>query len=186
MSDASLFSLFHGLANKNQFLDWLIIFFAEYFIFILAIVAVILILGEKDWRRRAYFIALVVISTILSRGIFTELIQFYYHHPRPFVTLGFTPLIDHAPTSSFPSGHLAFFSVALTMYLFNRRVGIWFMLGTLLIGLARVSAGIHWPADVLGGIAVGSIAFLSTYYLLKIKGLTSNVQTTGSPSPQPQ
>lgn len=176
MSDASLFTLLHGLAGKNQFLDWLIIFLAEYLIFILAFIAVLLIFREKDWRRRAYFLALVTISTVLSRGIFTEIIQFYYYHPRPFVALNFMPLIDHAPTSSFPSGHLAFFSVVLTMYLLDRRAGIWFAVGALLIGLGRVSAGIHWPTDILGGIGVGAIGFFAAYYLLKLRGFTPNAR----------
>ncbi len=183
MSDVSAFSLIHGLANKNQFLDWFLVFLAEYLIFILAIIAVILILREKNWRRRTYFVVLVTISTILARGILTELIQFYYYHPRPFVALSFTPLVEHAPTSSFPSGHLAFFSVVLTVWLINRRWGIGFIIGALLIGLARISAGIHWPTDILGGALVGAISFLITYYSLKLKGFTSNVRTTSHQSP---
>ena len=178
MSDASLFTALFSLAHKNQFLDWFIIFLGEYLIFILALAAVILILKERDWRRRTYFTALVIISTVLSRSIFTEIIQFYYHHPRPFVMLAINPLIEHAPTSSFPSGHLSFFSVALTVWLINRRAGLWFMVGTLLIGLARVAAGIHWPIDILGGILVGSFSFFITYYLLKLKGAIPNVRTS--------
>lgn len=176
--DQQIFSWLYSLANKNQLLDWFLVFLAEYLIFILAIAAVILILKEKNWRRRAYFAALVTISTILSRGIFTELIQFYYHRPRPFVAMDFEPLIYHAATSSFPSGHMAFFSVVLAVWLINRRAGVWFFVGSILIGLGRVAVGVHWPTDILGGVLVGAISFLATYYLLRLKGLTSHARTT--------
>ena len=177
MSDASVFSLLYGLVHKNQFLEWFLVFLAEYFIFVLALIAVLLVLREKNWRRRAYFAALATISTILSRGIFTELIQFYYYRPRPFAAMDFSPLIDHAATGSFPSGHMAFFSVVLTVWLINRRAGAWFFLSSILIGLARVAAGIHWPSDILGGALVGALGFLTAYYLLKFRGLTSNART---------
>ena len=170
--DQQIFSWLYNLADKNQLLDWFLMFLAEYLIFILAIAAVILILKEKNWRRRAYFAALVIISTILSRGIFTELIQFYYHRLRPFAAMDFEPLIYHAATSSFPSGHMAFFSVVLAVWLINRRAGVWFFVGSILIGLGRVAVGVHWPTDILGGILVGVISFFITYYLLKLKGFT--------------
>lgn len=172
-----IFSFLHSFANQNQFLDWLIIFLAEYLIFILALIAIVLILKEKDWRRRAYFLALVVISTILSRGIVTELVQVYYPTPRPFVAMNFVPLVDHAPTSSFPSGHLAFFSVVLSVWVLDRKWGIIFLVGTLLIGAARVVSGIHWPLDILGGATVGTASFLAAYYALKLKGLTPHART---------
>ena len=170
--DQQIFSWLYNLADKNQLLDWFLMFLAEYLIFILAIAAVILILKEKNWRRRAYFAALVTISTILSRGIFTELIQFYYHRPRPFAAMDFEPLIYHAATSSFPSGHMAFFSVVLAVWLINRRAGAWFFVGSILIGLGRVAVGVHWPSDILGGILVGALSFCIAYYLLKLKGFT--------------
>jgi len=170
--DQQIFPWLYNLADKNQLLDWFLVFLAEYLIFILAIAAVILILKEKNWRRRAYFAALVTISTILSRGIFTELIQFYYHRPRPFAAMDFEPLIYHAATSSFPSGHMAFFSVVLAVWLINRRAGAWFFVGSILIGLGRVAVGVHWPSDILGGILVGALSFCIAYYLLKLKGFT--------------
>jgi len=175
MLDDKVFSLLYELAHKSQFLDWFLIFLGKYLIFILGIVFVILVLREKDWRRRFYFSALALISVILSRGIITPLIQFYYDKPRPFVILDIQSLINHAATPSFPSGHIAFIvPIALTAWFINRRVGIWFIISTILIGLARISVGIHWPTDILGGIAIGTLSFLVVYYLLKLKGVTSH------------
>ncbi len=174
MSDASVFSFLFGLAHKNQFLDWFLVFLGKDLIFILGIVFVILVLREKDWRRRFYFSALALISVILSRGIITPLIQFYYDKPRPFTILDIQSLINHAATPSFPSGHITFIvPIALTVWFINRRVGIWFIISAILIGLARISAGIHWPSDILGGIVVGTLSFFAIYHLLKLKNRTT-------------
>lgn len=189
--DERLFGILYGLTHKSQLFDWLIIFLAEYLIFILAFTAAIFILKEKDWRLRFYFFSLTIISVVFSRGIITSLIRFYYERPRPFVAMDITPLIDHAATGSFPSGHMAFIvPIVLTIWLINRRVGIWFLAGALFLGLARAATGIHWPTDILGGALVGTASFLATYYLLKLRGLTSKeLNSSVSVSyfnPQPQ
>ena len=175
MSDVSVFSFLFGLAHKNQFLDWFLVFLGKDLIFILGVAFVILVLKEKDWHRRFYFSALALISLTLSRGIITPFIQFYYDKPRPFTILDIQSLINHAATPSFPSGHIAFIvPIALTVWLINRRVGMWFIIGTIFIGLARISAGIHWPSDILGGVVVGTLSFLAIYYLLKLKNTTAD------------
>lgn len=183
MSDASVFSLLYGLTHKNQFFDWLLIFFAKYLIFnwiIILLGAFLLILFlERDWRRRFYFSSITIISVILSRGIITESIRYLYYRPRPFETLGIEPLISHAATASFPSGHMTFIiPIALVFFLMRRRLGVWFLLGSVLIGLARVAVGVHWPSDILGGILIGAASFFATYYLLKLKGVTLNARTS--------
>lgn len=170
MLDARVFAFLFELAHKNQFLDWLLIFLAQYLIFILGVVFVRLIIKERDWRQRFYFSTLAIISVILSRGIITTLIRFYYEKPRPFVALDISPLIGHAATPSFPSGHLAFIvPLVLVAWLISRRAGIWLLAGTILIGLARVAIGVHWPSDILGGFLIGAVSFAATYYLLKRK-----------------
>src|SRR3989344_8484581 len=118
------FSFLYDLADKNQFLDWFLIFGAEYLIFLLGAIFIFFLLKEKDWRRRFYFFALAFISTILSRGIITSLVRLYYDKPRPFTILDVQTLIEHAATPSFPSGHVAFIiPIALTVWLINRRIG---------------------------------------------------------------
>ena len=177
--DQQIFSWLYNLANKNQLLDWLFVFLADYLLYILIAIFFGLILREKDWRRRFYLGALTIISIILSRGIITPIIRFFYDRPRPFVTDNIEPLINHITTHSFPSGHLAIFiPIVLALWLLNRRAGLRFSIGAILIGLGRVAVGVHWPTDILGGIAVGSLSFLATYYLLRLKGLTSHARTT--------
>lgn len=71
-----------------------------------------------------------------------------------------TPLIEHVPDSSFPSGHAAFFfALSAGVYSFNKKAGIWFFVASSLIGLARVFAEIHYVSDILGGFIVAILSF---------------------------
>lgn len=178
--DEKVFSFLYGLANKNQLLDWVSVFLADYLFYILILVFLWVVLKEKNWRRRFYLAALTGIAIILSRGIATPAIRFFYDRPRPFIADHIEPLINHIATNSFPSGHLAIFTpIFLALFLINRRLGFVVFVGAILIGIGRVATGVHWPSDILGGILVGAISFFATYYLLRIKGLTSHARATG-------
>ncbi len=183
--DEKVFSILYGLANKNQFFDWLFIFLASYLIYILLALFIWFLLKEKDWRRRFYFGALAIVSVLLSRGIITDLIRYFYDKPRPFALLDIESLISHSATNSFPSGHLTFLvPIALTLWLMNRRLGLWFLVGALLIGVGRIGVGIHWPSDILGGFAIGAISFGIIYYLLRLKGLPQNLPEVSLKEPR--
>jgi membrane-associated phospholipid phosphatase len=86
--------------------------------------------------------------------------------PRPETVSAIKPLVSHLPDNSFPSGH-AIFAGASTVgaFVFLRRRWIaWTLLITgILMCLARVLAGIHYPGDILAGYFLGSIlAYAST------------------------
>src|SRR3989338_8710440 len=114
--DASLFQFIFGLARQNKFFDGLAVFLANYFQYFLLALAIFLVFNKtKDWRRRLFVFLFFALSTILARGLITEIIRFFYSRPRPFVVLDISPLINHDLTASFPSGHMTFYFVlALT------------------------------------------------------------------------
>jgi len=164
--DQQFFNVIHGLANINGILDVVGVFFAQYAVYILVIVALFLIFKEKKWKRKIYFFSLASLSIILSRGIITEVIRFFYHRPRPFVALGFKPLLyDYA--YSFPSGHMAAcVALSLAIFYLNKKAGYWFFGTTFLIGLFRIFVGVHWPSDILGGIVIATFSFYVVRYFL--------------------
>lgn len=160
--DSALFTAIHNLANQLNVLDWLIIFTAKYLAYFLVAGFFILLFLEKDWRKRFYDFSLASLSVILSWGIVTEIIRFIYFRPRPFVALGFEPLFNHsAAEAAFPSGHAAFFfALAFAVFFINKKIGILYIAAAVLMGFARVMAGVHWPLDILAGAL---FSFLSVF-----------------------
>jgi len=171
MIDLQLFTLINGLTGKSRVLDLLGIFLADYLGYFLILIVLYLIFSQEDWRVRWQYLLFTVLTIILSRGLFTELARYFYDLPRPFVVLEITPLISHAATPAFPSGHAAFyFALAIaTFYLINRSWGWWLMAAALLMGVARIFVGIHWPLDIIGGLVAALLSISIVKYLFKSK-----------------
>lgn len=165
--DFSLFQFINNLSGKWWLFDWLDIFFASYLGYLLVFVFLVLLLKEKNWRQRIYFFSLASLSVILSRGLITEIVRFFYPRQRPFLTLGIEPLINHVNGNSFPSGHAAaFFALALAVFYLNKKWGWRFLVAVLLMGLARIFVGVHWPSDILAGAVIGLISVIIIKNLL--------------------
>jgi len=177
--DLIIFNVIHSLAGQSKILDWLGIFAAQYLGYFLIVAAVLLIWKkEKSAIKRWYYFAFLALSLILSLGVITETIRFVYNRPRPFVFLNFTPLIHHSGGAAMPSGHAAFyFALAFAMILVNKlswptkivsyRMLIFFLGAALLMGIARVFVGVHWPTDIIAGAIVGFLGAFVAYYLLR-------------------
>jgi undecaprenyl-diphosphatase len=162
-----IFNFIHQLAGRYFWLDILMVFFALYFPYLLGIFALILPLAEKKWRLRWLFYFELISAGILSRGIFTEIIRYFYAHPRPFDYFHFIPLIKESG-NSFPSGHAAFFFAIAIIILFWRPKWGWFFIGSaIVLSFARIYVGVHWPFDILGGMAIGLMCGFAVYYLFK-------------------
>ena len=168
--NAYFFQLIHGLSGKWWLLDWLGIFLASYLNYFLILIAVFLLIKEKNSRQRIYFFCLTGLSVILARGVFTEIIRFFYYRPRPFLALQFQSLLGNSDVAgSFPSGHAtAYFALALAVFYINRKLGWWFLGAAFLVGLGRIFVGVHWPLDILAGAVIGlGSAFLVRKFLPK-------------------
>ncbi|TSC56690.1 MAG: Bacitracin transport permease protein BCRC [Parcubacteria group bacterium Greene0714_21] len=134
--------------------DLLTIFFAKYFGYVL--LGILAVLWLRNFKKYLPLFWQAAAAAILSRGIITEAIRFFWHRSRPFVEQNLTPLIDHSASASFPSGHASFyFAIGTVLYFYNKKAGMVFLLGATLIGIARVLAGLHWPSDIIGGAIIG-------------------------------
>ena len=167
MIDVQLFFILNNLAGKNAALDWSILFLAEYLqYFLVAGFLIYVFRAIAGKREKIIAVVAAFAAAILSRFVFTEIIRFFYHHPRPFLVL---PVRDLIPENSysFPSGHASFFFAFSTIvYSYNKKLGIFFFIASFLMGLARVAAGVHYPSDIAGGLIVGII---SGFIILKLK-----------------
>jgi len=121
-------------------------------------VAGIVLVVAVNWRAAPLMVAGALSGAIYS--ITAMVIQ----RPRPSADL--VHVIRHTGSSSYPSGHVAFFSWFLVLLIVCLAVGrlpraavtvLWFVAALLLaiVCIGRIYMGEHWPSDVLGGLVLG-------------------------------
>ena len=158
--DVLIFQQINGLAGRWNFLDGAGIFFAQYFEY--ALVGFTLFFLRKNFR----VILSAFSAAVLARFGIVELIRLFWSRARPFIGNNVNLLIGHENTSSFPSGHAAFyFGLSTVVYFYNKKAGIVFFIASFLISISRVFVGIHWPSDILAGAILG---ILSGWLVLKV------------------
>jgi len=140
-----------------------------------ALIAVVAIVaqrrGVRTWRGDSLQLlgerAIFFFATIAVSGILAQVIKHLVGRSRPrlLATDGafrFHPLSFHNVLASFPSGHTtsAFAAAVALGFMVPRWRGM-FLAFALLIGLSRILVGAHFPSDVVGGAALGSLVALA-------------------------
>lgn len=103
------------------------------------------------------------IAGVLAWEGLSKLIAHFVDRTRPGLSqIGTKELVFHRPDTSFPSDHSAFLAaIALSLYLSGqKKMAITVAVIALLVGIARVGIGVHFPGDILGGWIVGCITVL--------------------------
>lgn len=164
-----VFENINQFAGKYLWLDTLGIFFAKYLGYFLVLFLILFLI--RNFRKYWPMISRAFGAGILSRLIITEIIRFLYPVSRPFIGNNINLLFNYSATSSFPSGHAAFyFALSTTIYFYNKKTGFLFLVASFLISISRVFVGVHWPLDVLAGAIVGIFsAWLIIYVLNRVK-----------------
>lgn len=151
----------------------IIIFFARWFAWLVIATAVIFFIFEyKNHIKRIFTEILITASTIFVAWGIAAIIKNITHISRPFVMNGATSNFYVAGNASFPSGHATvFFALATAIYLYNKRVGIFFYLAAVIIAISRVLVGVHYPVDIMVGAVIGIVTALSVNYLFRQKAV---------------
>ncbi len=169
--DYYLFQQINGSAGHWAKLDYLGIFLASYLQYpLVGFLLVYLFLGkdkqEKVKNQLMVFGALV--AALVARFVVVTSLYYFFMRSRPFVANIVNQLIPYdGARSSFPSGHASFFfGLATIVYLYNKKLGAWFLVAAILISLARIYVGVHYPSDILVGGLIGILVGWLVYYLL--------------------
>ena len=142
---------------SNPALKQFIIFCARWMIFVLGLGAL------ATWRFgliQRHAMVEVMWSTLLS-----ALLAFgggaALERARPFTTdLSLDVWIPRPHTFSFPSAHTSIaYGIALALLGWNVRVGIIAVILADLVAFGRITAGAHYPTDILAGLFVGALSF---------------------------
>lgn len=164
-----LFYWLHGLTGKSGVGDALISFVAGPFAYMLVAGLVVFFVRHKD-RGRGVRDSIVIFSAAGAAWALSLWLKTIFAEGRPFMVIeALAPTISVSAfdgSGAFPSGHTAFFaSVVGSLYFYHRRAAYWFAAVPLVVGFARVAAGVHWPIDILGGYLLGLAIGFGSYAL---------------------
>lgn len=149
--------------------DFTVMFFATFLIWILY--AGLVILWFVDGRIKKEQVIHALLASFVAWSI-AMIIKYYFPTIRPFIRNGGGVDVLFAPTdAAFPSGHTTLaFGVAVTIFMHDRKIGWFFLIGALVIGIARVLANVHYPVDILGGALIGTLVavVVEKFHLFKL------------------
>jgi len=156
-------SAIHDFAGRSGTADSLVRFAAQNLIYF-AVAALALLWIRRDGLRAG----LAAVGGVLLAIVVGSIIGVLWDRPRPFVG-HFTPLFAHDADASFPSDHLLFLG-ALTAgaWLGWRPLGVLAGIISVVVGFARVYAGVHYIEDVLGGFVIGILCAILVWHLLAV------------------
>lgn len=131
-------------------------FFASFFIYFLYFGLVVLWFIDGKIKKEQVVHALL--ATFIAWAI-SESIKYLFPTLRPFaVNGGKIDVLIKPFDGAFPSGHTAeSFALAVTIFMHDKKIGSLFLIGALLVGVARVLANVHYPVDIVGGAFLGTI-----------------------------
>lgn len=167
----STFYFLHNFLFKYEWLDRIIWFFAEPFLyFVLGSILIYLFYhygifklnnAEKFLKNGGRKILSILFSTGFSYFL-SFVVKLIFMAPRPALALPNIATLFIESGYAFPSSHSAVISAfAFSIYFRNKKLGYICMIAGLLIGVARVMSGVHFPIDILGGFLLG---FLVAYF----------------------
>ena len=169
----TLFLWINGLAGKSPLLDESLKGVANDYFFITSSCLVLLALwfGTRKIHQREKN-QKAIMGASVSLGVATgtvRIFNLFYFTPRPFTELP-TNLLFYQPTDpSFPSHSAAvIFAIAVAILLADRKAGIFLLFLAFLVGFARIYVGIHYPLDILGGVAIGALSALLIFTLIRL------------------
>ncbi len=150
--------------NRVYFVTFIasfLIYFMYFGIFLLWVI-------PGKFSRKNFLHALF--ASFIAWGL-SELLKYLFPTFRPFEIQGGSILTITIPQDpGFPSAHsAASFAIASSVAKYDKRTGIFFMVGAFLVALGRILGNVHSITDIIGGIIIGicSVLILDKLHILK-------------------
>ena len=131
----------------------------------MGIAVVYFLMQSRPRQKRMLIFAALVLPLVYIVSLIGGAL---YDDPRPFVAGHFTPLIPHKPSNGFPSDHVLW-SAAMAAIIFpnNKHLSLLLCVLTILVGAARVHAGVHHPIDIVGSILMAIVVAAIVYVIVR-------------------
>ena len=169
-----LFQKINSLVGKNRWLDaigragaeWVIIAMLGWYVSSVFI-------DRLALGKQAVFWPLAFLGCFWSLGwVFSMFIGLLVREPRPYVKFPdtkklFVPLIGN--WKSFPSDHtFAAFLIYFLAIIFSLPLSWPLLVLAIWVALGRVYAGVHYPFDTVGGLALAGLVGMTAYYVVVV------------------
>lgn len=135
-----------------------VVFFADYLGWLMLSIALGVVAAQTRLNQQFWRDLLVVSIAGLAAWLLTVLIKIVYPLPRPAEVLVMVEPLVKIVGASFPSGHAALF-MAVAYGVDREYFAGWrsaLIISALVVGVARIAAGVHWPSDILAGWLLGA------------------------------
>jgi len=110
---------------------------------------------------------LMALAFLLERTCYKYAKGLFKRNRPPEAIPGFKSVVEPSDRFSFPSGHTsAAFMVASIFTYFYPIAGIVLFPWAVMVGIARVVLGVHFPSDVIAGAFMGVIIFIISTTIL--------------------
>jgi len=167
MLNNTIFLSLYNLSHYSIFWDKVFSFVAHILPYLVIIGAFVFLLFHHDIiKSKNPFYELIKKWKEISIAFFSgasawvvaTIIKMIVKAPRPYLIFpDISPLLSKTDFS-FPSGHATFFmALGVAIYLSHKKAGVIFIILALLIGLARIITGVHFPVDIFVGFILGII-----------------------------
>jgi undecaprenyl-diphosphatase len=158
-----------GFRDVNDFAkqtSWLHGVISGYATYGVVLFGLLLVIGYL-WARSSGSLPRVAAAlwAAIGMGVAIAVNQLVAHaadEPRPFVALpNVLTLVHHSADPGFPSDHAVMAgAVAAGLFFVSRLLGWITTAAAILIAFSRVYIGVHYPQDVLAGLALGAVVVL--------------------------
>ncbi len=166
MDNLNLFFLIFGLSKQSSILDTLMIFGAEYLIYLAFLLAFTLIFKGSAEEKKSLLLVFLTLPIVV---IFIKIIHLFFIEPRPFISYHISPLVSEGANASFPSRHAAIMSTLAFAYVYyNSKWALLFLFLMIWVGISRIYVGIHYPLDIIGGFIVGIVSLMIAKQIVKL------------------
>jgi undecaprenyl-diphosphatase len=164
--DTALF-YFINVSLRNPVSDWFMPFITEKYHWFPVWGVTIIGLIWKGGKKGRLVVLLIIPVIFLSDQMSAHVLKPFFSRPRPCVTLPDVHLLVGMKRSlSFPSAHASnFFATATYFNYFYPKYRWWYFGAASLVAISRVSIGVHYPFDIIGGAILGAICAYFVIYL---------------------